>query len=258
MSDIRRLDDNIGMDRADAMKTLRKAMRDKNDCLSESAHCDNARKAIIDSMRSVMKLDPDYFKHFFKNHQEFAKNFSDYKYVEELCSVICAAEGWVTRPGEITPDAADPYGHIGWIGGLNLHLHASLYFGFSKRELLRTFQILQVMRELQVDEMALDTMDTSRIELSDSEDWMLYYVAALAIKFKPGVRHMETRRAEFGISDALRDDILGAVRSTYWWRYMMMSRAIDEAAEGLPPGVLKEDWPATGMPANPGGEPAPH
>lgn len=241
MADIRRQGTSEGMDRAEAMKSLRESMRGKNECLNENAHCDNARKAIIDSMRSVMKLDPEYFKHFFKSHQEFAKNFNDYKYVEELCALVCAAEDWTTRPGEIQPNMADPYAHVGWIGGVNLHLHASMYFGFSKKSMLKVFQILQHMRELEVDHLALDQANFSSISLSDSEDWMLHYTAAVALKFKEGVRYMESRRAEFGVSDELRTDILGAIRSTYWWRYMMMSRLIEEAAEGLPPGVLQEN-----------------
>lgn len=238
MSDIRKQPDGYeGQDRKEAMKHLRGAMREKNECLQDKAHCDNARKAIIDTMRFVMKLDPEYFQYFFKNHQEFAVNFNDYKYVEELCSVVCIVESWATRPGEIQPDPADPYGFIGWIGGLNLHLHASLYFGFTKKELLGLFQLVQSAKEKQIDVLAGLGVDFADIRLQDSEDWMLHYTAAIALRFPEMIKYLEGQRKGMAISDALRNDILGAIKSTYWWKNMMMSRLIESAAEGLPPEI---------------------
>jgi hypothetical protein len=59
----------------------------------------------------------------------------------------------------------------------------------------------------------------------------------VALKFREAVRALEARREELGISEGLRDDIVGAIRSTYWWRYMLMARVIESAAEGLPPEI---------------------
>lgn len=245
MSDIRKLADDEGRDRKDAMKDLRAAMRQKNDCLEESAHCDNARKAIIDSMRPVMGLDPDYFKTFFREHQAFAASFNDYKYVEELCVVVCAIEAWATPPGaEPAGDAQDPYSVIPLIGGLDLHLHASMYFGFTKQDMLKCFQIVQQMKELEIDALTRADFSFPELDLQDSEDWMLYYTAAVAMKFGSAVRAIDVQRDRFGISDTLRDDIIGAIKSTYWWRYMMMSRAIEPAAMGLPADIRAKADPA--------------
>lgn len=77
------------------------------------------------------------------------------------------------------------------------------------------------------------------VELKDSEDWMLYYVAAVVVKCRSAILHFESRREELGISAELRDDIVGAIRTTYWWKHMMMSRVIDFSTEGLPPEVLE-------------------
>jgi hypothetical protein len=237
MADIRKSDVQEGRDRAEAMKQLRTAMREKNECLQEQAHCDNARRAIIDSMRPLMKLDREYFQSFFKSHQEFAARFNDYKYVEELCTVVCAVDGWVSGPGDALPAGDDPYAQIAWIGGLNLHTHASLYFGFSKKEMLRCFQLVQEMKTLEIESVTRPYFEFPEIRLRDSEDWMLYYTAAVTLKFREAVYALDQRRGEFGISEALRDDILGAIKSTYWWRYMMMARVIEQAAAGLPPDI---------------------
>lgn len=258
MADIRRESGDAGRDRGEAMKELRGAMRQKNECLEDGAHCDNARRAIIDSMRPVMQLDPDYFKTFFKQHQEFAANFSDYKYVEELCVVVCAIEAWSGGP-PTPPDPSDPYAAIPWIGGLDLHLHASLYFGFSKQDMLRCFQIVQSMKEHEIDALTTADFVFPPLALADSEDWMLHYVAAVCMKFREAVQALDARRAEFGISDALRTDILGAVKSTYWWRYMMMSRAIQPAADALPPPIrdrVDNEKPQVGRVIRMGGQPS--
>jgi len=241
MADIRKSDDNIGIDRRESMKTLRKSMREEHECLNENMHCANARQGILASMSSVIKLDPDYFNTFFKEHQIFAAHFSDYKYVEEMCSLICAAESWYTLPGDILPgDSSDPYGNIGWIGGLNLHIHASLYFGFTRKDMLRLFQILQEIKGMEINDIGLPGYKMPEVELRDSEDWMLYFVACVVTKFRPGVEYFESRREELDISDELRDDILGGIRTTYWWKNMMMSRIIDFSAEGLPPEILEK------------------
>lgn len=238
MADIRKLGlPDQGRDRAEAMQSLRAAMRQKHDCLQEQAHCDNARRAIIDSLRPLMRLDRSYFQTFFKEHQQFAAHFNDYKYVEELCTVVCAIEGWVTGPGEAGPAGADPYAQIAWIGGLNLHTHASLYFGFSKQEMLRCFQLVEAMKALEIEAVTRVDFVFPELALRDSEDWMLHYTAAVALKFREAVRALEARREELGISEGLRDDIIGAIRSTYWWRYMLMARVIESAAEGLPPEI---------------------
>ena len=237
MADIRKSETQEGRDRGEAMKQLRKAMRVKNECLQEQAHCDNARRAIIDSMRPLMKLDREYFQTFFKNHQEFAARFNDYKYVEELCTVVCAIDAWIGGPGNAPIASDDPYAQIAWIGGLNLHTHASLYFGFSKKEMLRCFQIVQEMKSLEIESVVDPYFEFPPITLKDSEDWMLYYTAAVSLKFREAARALDQRRAELGISDGLRNDILGAIKSTYWWRYMMMARVIEEAAAGLPPEI---------------------
>jgi hypothetical protein len=223
-----------GRDRNDAMKDLRKTMREQNECLEESAHCDNARKAIISSMGPVMKLDPGYFKEFFKGHQAFAASFNDYKYVEELCVIVCAIEAWNNGPGDMA-GSDDPYAAIPWIGGLNLHLHASMYFGFSKKDMLRCFQIVQEMKEYEIDSVTNPDFAFPQLELKDSEDWMLYFVTAVTMKFKQAVIAVDAERAKHDISDELRSDIISSIKSTYWWRFMMMSRAIEPAAEGLPP-----------------------
>ncbi len=236
MADIRKTSEDTGRDRGEAMKALRKAMRDKNDCLEDGAHCDNARRAIIDSMRPVMQLDPDYFKTFFKQHQAFAASFNDYKYVEELCVVVCAIEAWTGGP-PTPPDPDDPYSAIPWIGGLDLHLHASLYFGFTRQDMLRCFQIVQTLKELEIDALTDPDFRFPELPLADSEDWMLYFTGAVAMKFREAVQALDARREAFGIDDALRSDILGAIKSTYWWRYMMMSRAIQPAADALPPHI---------------------
>lgn len=233
MADIRIESGDAGRDRQAAMKELRSAMREKTDCLDEGAHCDTARRAIIDSMRPVMALDPEYFKSFFKRHQEFAAHFNDYKYVEELCVVVCAVEAWSHGPTN-GQDSENPYDAVPWIGGLDLHLHASLYFGFSKADMLRCFQIVQEVKSSELDSVTEPNFVCPDFELRDSEDWMLHYTAAVALKFKEAVRALETRRPEFGISDELRADILGSIKSTYWWRYMMLSRAIQPAADSLP------------------------
>lgn len=235
MADIRKSDGQETRDRAEAMKELRSAMRQKNDCLQESAHCDNARRAIIDSMRPLMKLDREYFQRFFKDHQQFAAHFNDYKYVEELCTVVCAIDNWISGPADPTPPSDDPYAAVAWIGGLNLHTHASLYFGFSKKDMLRCFQLAHEMKALEIESVADPAFEFPHLPLADSEDWMLHYTAAVALKFRAAVHALERRRKEFGISDGLRDDILGAIKSTYWWRYMMMARVIEQAAAGLPP-----------------------
>jgi len=240
MSDIRKSDSNQGVDRKEAMKALRHDMKKEHECLEENQHCANARKGILASMQSVMSLDKEYFTKFYKDHQVFAVNFSDYKYVEELCALICAAESWYTLPGDNLPgDPDDPYGDIGWIGGLNLHIHASLYFGFTRKEMLRLFQILQEVKEMEINDLALPGYIIPNVELKDSEDWMLYYVAAVVVKCKAAILHFESRREELGISAELRDDIVGAIRTTYWWKHMMMSRVIDFSTEGLPPEVLE-------------------
>lgn len=83
MSDIRKSDSNQGVDRKEAMKALRHDMKKEHECLEENQHCANARKGILASMQSVMSLDKEYFTKFYKDHQVFAVNFSDYKYVEE-------------------------------------------------------------------------------------------------------------------------------------------------------------------------------
>ncbi len=238
MPDIRKHDGAVdGKSRHEAMTELRKAMRQQNECLQDKAHCDNARKAIIKTMHSVMKLDQDYFTKFFKGHQEFAANFNDYKYVEELCALVCIVEGWTTRPGEIVPNSEDPYEFIGWIGGVNLHLHASLYFGFNKKEMLHLFQLVQKVQEWQTDELAGVKEPGFDLTPTDSEDWMLHYTAAVALKYKELVQFLEAMRESMGVSKELRHDILGAIKSTYWWKNMMMSRLIDAAAEGLPPEI---------------------
>ncbi len=238
MGDICKDTTTSGRDRDEAMKELRMAMRQKNECLNDGAHCDNARKAIIDSLNPIIKLDPSYFRNFFKNHQKFASSFSDYKYVEKLCSVVCAVESWVSKPTDHEgPPNSDPYAAIAWIGGLDLHVHASMYFGFGKQEMLQVFQIVQEMKSYELDAvMALDYY-FPEIELLDSEAWMLYFTAALSMKFREGVHALEARRAELGISDELRDDVVGAVKSTYWWKNMLMSRVIESSAEGLPPEI---------------------
>ena len=248
MADIRREAGFVGRDRGEAMQDLRAAMRQKNDCLEDGAHCDNARRAIINSMRPVMDLDPSYFRSFFKQHQAFAASFNDYKYVEELCVVVCAIEAWTSPPGNHAPAGDDPYAAIAWMGGLDLHLHASMYFGFTKQDMLRCFQIVQAMKELEIDALVAPEFRFPELELQDSEDWMLHFVAAVSMKFRDGVRAIDARRGEFGISDALRDDILGAIKSTYWWRTMMMSRAIQPAADGLPPPVRERVEAAEGQP----------
>ena len=233
--------DENGADRKESMKALRQAMRVEHNCLQDNMHCASARQAIITSMHSVMQLDKEYFSHFFKEHQTFVAHFSDYKYVEEMAALICIVESWYTMPGDILPgDPSDPYGNIGWIGGLNLHIHASLYFGFTRKDMLRLFQIVQEIKEIEINEIGLPNFEMPTIELADSEDWMLYFVATVTLKFRVGVQYMESRRAEFNISDELRDDILGAIRSTYWWKNMMMSRIIDFSAEGLPPEILEK------------------
>lgn len=237
MADIRIEAGVAGRDRGEAMKDLRAAMRQKNDCLEDGAHCDNARRAIINSMRPVMDLDPSYFRDFFKQHQAFAASFNDYKYVEELCVVICAIEAWTSGPSAGAVAGDDPYAAIAWMGGLDLHLHASMYFGFTKRDMLRCFQIVQALKELEIDMLTAADFQFPPLALQDSEDWMLHFVAAVSMKFREGVHALDARRSEFGISDVLRADILGAIKSTYWWRYMLMSRAIQPAAEGLPPPI---------------------
>ncbi|MDH5633028.1 MAG: hypothetical protein OEZ10_08530 [Gammaproteobacteria bacterium] len=233
MADIRKAEQSSGRDRKEAMTALRINMRQQNDCLEESAHCDNARKAIITSMKPVVELDPPYFRNFFKQHQEFASSFNDYKFVEELCVVVCAIEAW---DNSFAPQASgdDPYSAIPWIGGLNLHLHASMYFGFSKQDMLRCFKIVQEMKEYELDCLTDTDFEFPDLQLKDSEDWMLYFVAAICMKFREAISVIDMRRTEFGISGELRSDIISSIKSTYWWRYMMMSRAIEPAAEGLP------------------------
>jgi hypothetical protein len=214
-------------------------MRDKNDCLAQDAHCDNARNAIIRSMSSSIRLDPSYFQEFFKGHQEFAANFNDYKYVEKLCTMVCAIESWVTNPTEQAPgDSDDPYAQIAWIGGVNLHAHASMYFGFNRKEMLEVFQIAHEMRSYEIDATFEDDYRLPQIELRDSEHWMLYFVAAITMKFKEAVKSLDARRDEFGISDELKMDIVNSIKSTYWWRYMLMSRVIEFSAMGLPPEIM--------------------
>lgn len=237
MGDIRKGGELPERDRAEAMKTLRAAMRQKNECLEDQAHCDSARKAIIESMRPVIALDPPYFKTFFKEHQSFAASFNDYKYVEELCVVVCAIEGWTNGPPANIDVENDPYAAIAWIGGLDLHLHASMYFGFTRKEMLRCFQIVQEMKEAQIDALTDPDYSFPKLELADSEAWMLYFTAATCLKFKEGVAGVDALRGEMGIGDKLRLDIIGAIKSTYWWRYMLMSRAIQPAADGLPPEI---------------------
>jgi hypothetical protein len=247
MADIRIETGIAGRDRAEAMKDLRAAMREKNECLEDGAHCDNARRAIINSMRPVMDLDPSYFRDFFKQHQAFAASFNDYKYVEELCVVICAVEAWTSGSGGVAVAGDDPYAAIAWMGGLDLHLHASMYFGFTKQDMLRCFQIVQAMKSLEIDALCESDFNFPELELQDSEDWMLHFVAAVSMKFREGVRAIDARRNEFGVSAALRADILGAIKSTYWWRHMMMSRAIQPAADGLPPHIRERVEAAVGV-----------
>ena len=234
MADIRKQAGSESRDRQSAMNDLRAAMREKNECLEDSAHCDNARHAIISSMKPVTNLDPDYFKHFFKDHQKFAASFNDYKYVEELCVVVCAIEAWVSNPYEKGPESENPYDAIAWIGGLNLHAHASLYFGFSKQELLRCFQIVQEMKEYELDAVTDYDFEFPQIKLKDSEEWMLYFVAAVTMKFKQAIQALDKYRDEFRIDNDLRSDIISSIKSTYWWRNMLMSRTIEFAAQGLP------------------------
>ncbi|MDH5571744.1 MAG: hypothetical protein OEY89_08265 [Gammaproteobacteria bacterium] len=234
MADIRRQAGDESRDRQAAMNDLRAAMRQKNECLQDSAHCDNARRAIIGSMKPVINLDPDYFKRFFKEHQAFAASFNDYKYVEELCVMVCVIEAWVTSPTEQAPESDDPYNAIAWMGGLNLHAHASLYFGFSKQELLRCFQIVQEMKEYELDAVTDYDFEFPMLKLKDSEEWMLYFVAAVSMKFKPAVQALDKCRDQFKIDDDLRSDIISSIKSTYWWRNMMMSRILEFAAQGLP------------------------
>ncbi len=247
MADIRIEAGIAGRDRGEAMKDLRAAMRQKNDCLEEGAHCDNARRAIINSMRPVMDRDAAYFRDFFKQHRAFAASFNAYEYVEELCVVICAIDAWTTVPGTGAVAGDDPYAAIAWMGGLDLHLHASMYFGFTKQDMLRCFQIVQAMKELEINALSEANFHFPELELRDSEDWMLHFVAAVSMKFREGVRAIDARRNEFGISDSLRTDILGAIKSTYWWRYMMMSRAIQPAADGLPPPIRERVESAVGV-----------
>ncbi|MDH5649614.1 MAG: hypothetical protein OEY67_08155 [Gammaproteobacteria bacterium] len=238
MADIRKDMTENGMERDEAMRSLRKAMRQKNECLSDGAHCDNARRAIINSLNPVIKLDPPYFKSFFRSHQQFASSFNDYKYVEKLCSLVCAIESWVTGPVDYKgPESDDPYASIAWIGGLDLHVHASMYFGFGKQEMLQVFQIVQEMKEYELDALLVDDYVFPDIEILDSEAWMLYFTAAVSMKFKEGVKALEARRADYGISEELRNDIMGAIKSTYWWKYMLMSRVIESSAAGLPPEI---------------------
>ena len=92
---------------------------------------------------------------------------------------------------------------------------------------------------------------------------MLYYTAAVAMKFGSAVRAIDAQRDSFGIGDALRNDIIGAIKSTYWWRYMMMSRAIEPAAMGLPPDIRAKADPAfaaarSGMGGDNGSVPTSH
>lgn len=232
MADIRKEAGPSGRSRQEAMQDMRAAMRQKNECLEDGAHCDNARRAIIQSLRPVMALDRSYFQTFFKQHQQFALSFNDYKYVEELCVVVCAIEAWYTPPGS-SPEGEDA---LAWIGGLDLHLHASMYFGFSKADMLRCFQIVQRMKELEIDALVDPGFQFPELELPDTEAWMLYYVAAVTLKFREGIAALEARREELGVSVALRADIIGAVKSTFWWRYMLMARSIEDAAQALPAG----------------------
>ncbi|MDH5435126.1 MAG: hypothetical protein OEX83_00055 [Gammaproteobacteria bacterium] len=239
MGDIRKQSEEPIRDRREAMKEMREAMREKNDCLVEDAHCDNARKAILSSMSSSIRLDPTYFKAFFKGHQEFAANFNDYKYVERLCTMVCAIESWVTGPGAQAPAGSDdPYAEIAWIGGVNLHAHASMYFGFNRKEMLEVFQIANEMREYEIDATLTDDYHFPEIKLRDSEHWMMYFVAAITMKFREASKALDVRRTEFGISDDLRMDIINSIKATYWWKYMLMSRVIEFSAMGLPPEIM--------------------
>ena len=238
MGDIRRQSAEPIRDRREAMKEMRMAMRQKNECLVEDAHCDNARKAIINSMSSSIRLDPSYFQSFFKGHQEFAANFNDYKYVEKLCTMVCVLEAWVTGPGDQAPAGSDGYAQIAWIGGVNLHAHASMYFGFNRKEMLEVFQIAEEMKSYEVDAALEMDYEFPHLELRDSEHWMMYFVAAIALKFKEAVRALDKRREEFGISAELKSDIVNSIKATYWWRYMLMSRVIEFSAMGLPPDIM--------------------
>lgn len=78
------------------------------------------------------------------------------------------------------------------------------------------------MKELEIDSLAQPDFTFPNIELKDSEEWMLYFTAAISMKFKPAIQAVESQREKFAISDQLRSDILGAIKSTYWWHYIRL------------------------------------